>query len=432
MNRCGFSTAALLLVGALAPAVAFNGDFGGSILNESAWTSATSFSQSDVVDAWIETTLDSQVVLTGQASATVDFTPSSPSELFLAYADVDLANARRTWTLEGPVNRVGLTLGRLVASDFTSLVLSHRMDGVFADVEGPDFGINLAVGYLGLLVKSSTTIQLSRADVTDASDPGVLFAPPRLVGQLQGQWLGFPGQKLYGALLFQQDFRDSSGLASDGARVEIPDRGGPVDTQYLGVGAQGALGGGFSYEAYSFAESGELLVWKSPAYHATTFLSALGGGAVRYSLPSFLGSQLSAKAIYASGDADSTTVVEGQTQGFSEFSTISRPVLAQVFSPRLANLVLVQGGWSVSPGGPWKGELELLGFARPTSGAISEPGVSLDNREAYLGSEADLSVSWFPLSDFSGVLFAGVFLPGAAFGSAQAQTKVGIDVQVLF
>src|SRR5208282_1258167 len=160
-------------------------------------------------------------------------------------------------------------------------------------------------------------------------------------------------------------------------------------------------------------------------YQNISFLGILSGGGVRVFLPSILSSVIAARVLFASGDPNATSVAEGASTGFSVFTPISRPVLDNVFSPQLSNLVDVEASYSLKPLSnlgtglvqKLQTSLQTDVYFRPTPGAISEPGIPAGNTSAYLGTEMDLSANFSPLSDVGSSLWAGVFLPGSAFAS---------------
>jgi hypothetical protein len=75
--------------------------------------------------------------------------------------------------------------------------------------------------------------------------------------------------------------------------------------------------------------------------------------------------------------------------------------------------------------------LDSFVFFRETTGAIEARGLEADSAAHYLGSEADLSITFRPFSDLGLALAAGAFVPnttgaGAAFDPAQR----GIEYQL--
>ena len=231
------------------------------------------------------------------------------------------------------------------------------------------------------------------------------------------------------------DLADGSAesLVSDGSTTDEPAEGGSVNTQYLGLGMSGNIVGNFYYDVFSYLESGQMLSFQSGSYQNILFFAALAGGGVRIFLPGALSSVIGVRVLYASGDPNASTVVEGQSQGFSVFTPISRPTLDNVFSPQLSNIVVAEASYSLKPLSKLQTGLQADAYFRPTTGAISEPGLASGSTSSYLGSEMDLSINYSPLSDVGTSLWGGIFVPGTAFASgAGVQFKTGVNVMVNF
>src|SRR5208337_2989556 len=122
-------------------------------------------------------------------------------------------------------------------------------------------------------------------------------------------------------------------LVSAGSTTLNPSQGGQVNTQYFGLGVSGSIVGKVYYDAFSYLETGQELNYQAGSYQNLFFLGLLSGGGVRVLLPNVLSSTIAARAYYASGDSNASTVTEGATQSFSIFTPISRPTLDVVFSP---------------------------------------------------------------------------------------------------
>ena len=234
--------------------------------------------------------------------------------------------------------------GRLLLSDFTTRVLSHEADGVSLDLEFSGLSLNVAAGYTGLVTKGASTIELSKSDLNDYTNTGVNFASPRVIELVQANCFSrCPGKGSRSRQLRNRtceerllDLADGSAesLVSDGSTTDEPAEGGSVNTQYLGLGMSGNIVGNLYYDVFSYLESGQMLSFQSGSYQNILFFAALAGGGVRVFLPGALSSVIGARVLYASGDPNASTVVEGQSQGFSVFTPISRPTLDNVFSPQ--------------------------------------------------------------------------------------------------
>jgi hypothetical protein len=444
----------MVAVGAGAASV----DFGGSVFNltgagnSAGVTSppggAAKLVQEDVAKAWLEAALNDSLTVYVQLGGTFDTAPLPPITT-TQYGDIDLLNLQGSFPVQGNfLTLASFTVGRLLLSDFTGLIFAHRMDGVYVDLEFPVLSVNFGAGYTGLLMKGSSTIELSKSDINDYSSTSVLFASPRLVELIQAALLSIPGQKIILSVILQQDLRrtplDLAGagatpLVTAGSATPDPVHGGPVNTQYFGLGMSGSIQGKAYYDVFSYLQTGQLLSYSGGSYQDTFFLAALAGAGIRAFFPAFYTSAAAAKVLFASGDPGSTTVTEGAGQGFSVFSPISRSMIDNVFTPQLSNLLVAEASFSVKPLSRLASGLELQAslqadvFFRPTSGAISEQGIPAGNTSPYLGTETDVAVSLSPFTDFGSSLWAGLFIPGSAFGSGAAlQFKTGLELSLKF
>jgi len=287
--------------------------------------------------------------------------------------------------------------------------------------------------------------------VNDASNPAVMFATPRLLEVIQVVFPSVFRQRLTLQVMAQEDMRDTAldlatplttDLVQAGATVQDAARGGPVSTQYFGLGLDGGITSALFYDLSGYLETGQTLVYSGGAYAPSSVLAFLATGGLRYYIPNLLFSVASAKFVFASGDQNATTVIEGSSAGVSaEFSPITRGTVAYVFSPQLTNVMIAEASYSLKPlaglGAALADVLQAQAkadvFLRPTTGAISEPGISAGNTELYLGTEVDLIVTARPFSDLGLAFTTGLFFPGSAFGaSAAVQYKAGLEATLSF
>ncbi len=455
-----------LLVGAFSAIVIVSAgagsvDFGGTFLNltgigNSSGASATPGSspglvQEDVLKGWVQAAFSENLSLNIQIDGTFNTAPVLPFNTTLLFANADLLNLHGSYPLEsGVLRQIQFTVGRLMLSDFSTRVLSHEADGFFLGFDFPGISVNVAAGYTGLVTKGASTIELSKSDLNDYVNTGVNFASPRVIEIVQATVFALPGQTIAVSAVLQQDLRgtpldlangSAESLVSEGSTTVQPSEGGRVNTQYVGLGMSGAITGNLYYDVFGYLETGQMLSYLSGSYQNIFFFAALAGGGLRILFPEALSSAIAARVLYASGDPNAGIVVEGQTQGFSVFTPISRPTLDNVFSPQLSNLIVLEASYSLKPlsglgsGLPSKLQTAVQTdvFFRPTSGAISEPGVSAGGADSYLGTEVDLSINFSPLSDVASSLWGGVFLPGSAFASGSGvQYKTGLTIMVNF
>jgi hypothetical protein len=342
-------------------------------------------------------------------------------------------------------------IGRSPFTDFTGLVLDQNADGLSMTVEFPIVSVSAGAAYTGLLLKPSSTILLSRADVNDAANPAVIFATPRLLQLVQ---LTFPSvfrQRITVEAIVQEDMRDTvldiatpgkTDLVQAGATTQDGTRGGPVSTQYFGLGLDGGITSSLFYNLYGYMETGQELQYTAGAYAQVPILAYLAGAGIRWYAPNLLFSVAGAKLIIASGDQDASTVIEGNSAGdANSFSPITRGTVGYLFSPQLSNVMIAEASYSLKPlAGLGAGLADLLQaqaradvFLRPTTGAISEPGVAAGTPSLYLGTEADLIVTARLFSDLGLTFTTGLFFPGSAFGAAAPlQYKAGLDATLSF
>jgi hypothetical protein len=398
--------------------------------------------QEDVLKGWVQAAFNDNLSLNIQVDGTFNTAPVLPFNTLLLYANADLLNLHGSYQLNGALRQMQFTVGRLMLSDFSTRVLSHEADGLLLDIEFPGLSLNIASGYTGLVTKGASTIELSKSDLNDYTNTGVNFASPRVVEMVQATVLLLPGQRIAISGIAQQDLRgtfldlaegSAESLVSSGSTTDEPAEGGHVNTQYVGLGVSGNITGNLYYDVFSYLETGQMLSYQSGSYQSIFFYAALAGGGVRIFLPRALSSVIGVRGLYASGDPNAGTVVEGQSQGFSVFTPISRPTLDNVFSPQLSNVVVAEASYSLKPMGKLQAGAQADAYFRPTTGAISEPGLAPGSSSAYLGSEMDLAVNFTPLSDLGSSLWGGVFVPGTAFASgAGVQFKTGLNVMVNF
>jgi hypothetical protein len=459
MRGATFRALLVVFVVAAAPSFCVSFDFGGSLLNSSGLgnypttaspSASPAFAQRDAGNLWFQAALSDSLLLNAQiGSGFTMYRYGVPPQAF--FVDVDLANLQGTFPPVGPGTRqLRFTAGRALFSEFTGLVLGHKADGIQLGLDYQGWSVSLAAAYTGLVSKGASTIELSRTDVTDVADTGVIFAPPRLVETLAVDVRFLSGQRVSFSCLLQQDLRGTfldltlpagPGIVTAGSTIYDPTRGGPVNSQYFGLGTSGSLSASLYYDAYAYLGILEDLLFTGGSYQGFTSVAALAGASARYYFRSPLYSVLGGRVLFASGDSGAISVYEGATQLFSDFLPISRPTLSYVFSPQLSNIVLVEASYSLKPFSSLASEaarnlevrLQADAYLRPTPGAISEPGISASDSSLYLGTEADLAVLFRPFSDVGLSLWGGLFIPGSAFGASTAlQYKAGFDVSLSF
>jgi hypothetical protein len=454
-------TLALLVLFAACGASVFGQtvDFGGSLLNSTGLgnypnipdpAAPPTLAQRDVGNVWAQVVFNENLSLNVQLGGVIMlYEYAGPLKIF---GDADLLNLQAV--VPSPQEGLSLfkfTLGRAVYSDFTGLVLINKADGFSLQFDYPYLSVGLSFAYTGLLFKGSSSIAMSIADVNDVSYGDTAFlAPPRMLAILRLSVPSLYGQEINLSAIVQQDMRETAidpnptgrdTIVSAGSTTYDPTRGGPLNTQYLGLGVKGPIFGSLYYDVYSYGEAIQQLVYTDGAYETAYSFGLLAGAGARYFIPTALSSVIGAKFIYVSGDPSSLSIFEGNVHQFSNFIPISRPSFSYVFSPQLTNIMVAEASYSLKPlsflGADMARNFDTLVKAdvyfRSTIGAISEPAVPAGNTQPYLGTEADLTMNFRPLSDVGVSLWGGAFLPGAAFGTAAPlQYKAGIDVSLAF
>lgn len=337
------------------------------------------------------------------------------------------------------------TLGRFVFSDFSGQVLNHTLDGALIVLDFPGVRISTGAGYSGLQLKPISLILMSRSDTADQSNSSVYLAAPRLIEKLEVLFPSlFSVVDVNLSVVLQQDLRASNQLIQPGEPYQTVTglSGGALTTEYFGAGVSGAIVSSLYYNLFFYWNAGSALSYVADSTSVTGFSyqyepvqAFLGGFGLRYYMEETLSSRVGLQAIFSSGDADNTAYYEGNTSGAATmFTPISQEVIGLAFTPQLGNLILIDLNYSFKPFAQstsvWKNLqiiAKVLSFFRPTTGAISQPGLSATSTDLYLGVEPELIANFRPFSDFGVVVSTGVFVPngGAFTGPATQPTIAG-------
>jgi len=400
----------------LAATPIFSLDWGGVIDNstELLVSDKTEFDQQDKLSLWMDAALGERWSFSAQGSYTYEL---DRPYLF----DVDsLQFEGRFPNVEKGPTLFTVTLGRFSFSDFTGLVLDHRADGFALGFNYPNSIFTVALGYTGLLLKPTSTIRVSLTDASEDNDDSVVLAPPRAVGALKAVFPELLGrQDLTLSLLFQQDLHSKDDLVAEGQTTPDYNKGGQLNTQYLGFGFSGPLSSSLYYDAFVYGGMGRTLSYIDGAYKYETILAALGGVGVRYYLEQALSSRVGFRFLYASGDEDSDRPYEGNTGGLATaFLPISKPELGLIFQPQLSNLFLAELSYSLKPLAWMQVQLKAVPFFRSTPAPIQESGIDPSSDALYLGTEVDGAINIRPFSDLGLGFSAGLFLPNSGTNGA--------------
>ncbi len=442
----------LLSAGALAAL-----DFGATLDNMSSYGNqqTPAFTQKDKLAGWITTDIGSNLTFT--ATASVQLWNLSP--WYILNLDVLNLSGQFPKVSGGPA-LFTFTVGRYFESDFTGLVFSQQsIDGFQLGFSNPGMAVSADLGYTGLTLNPVSYIVMTEADAVAQGNSSDFFGSPRIVGRLQVLLPDlFLQQDLTLTALFQQDLRSlfaSSNLIQPGFTTLTFGRGGSLDSEYFGAGLSGSIVKELYYNTFAYLETGRTLSYLSASgsYQYQPILAVLAGGGANYYLSGLLGSTVGLDLLFASGDADYTQAIEGNTAGdATAFSPITSPprLLALAFSPNLENVVAATFSYSIRPFSGTKiaslqnlqAIVKAIPMLRPTTGAVAAPGISPSAVSAalsptfndlYLGSEFDLIVNYRPFSDLGVALSGGLFVPNSGvFTSSALQYYSELDVSLAF
>jgi hypothetical protein len=389
--------------------------------------------QRDRVGVWASLHPGPNVSIAGAAS--YDFTLQVPLLVNLDYLNV-------SWRM---LPWLSATVGRFTFTDFTSLVLNHTLDGLMLEQDFAVGKVTEAVGYSGFILKPVSLILMSSTDSADQTNSSVYFAAPRLIEKLEVLFTVPLNINL--SVILQQDLRPSSQLIQQGEQYQTVSglEGGALTTEYLGLGVSGAIVSSLYYNAFVYGSMGSTLSFLPDTSSVTGFsyqyapiYALMGGFGLKYYIEQILSSRIELQAVYSSGNANATSYLEGNTSSYSTmFIPISQEVIGVAFMPQLGNLVMLNLNYSLKPWGQsdsvWKNlqlVAKVLSYFRPTTGPISQPGLSSTSSALYLGTEPEIIANFRPYSDFGLVLSTGVFLPnGSAFSGSAASPTVGARIE---
>ncbi len=287
---------------------------------------------------------------------------------------------QRTELILRPVAGTVIRAGRLQYADRAGLVVSGLYDGFRVQQSLAGFVVDLGGLYGGLQDKKNNTLLVSDADNADSVDDAVLFAPRRAV---VSALFSRPGTVTFFLnALGQFDIRESS----------------PVHSQYLVIGADGALAGGFDFKA---SLTGAILEESGldPAF------SAAASADLGWMPPGGLRDRAYFNARWASGDYGELT----------PFLSVNAIPQGKVFTSRLSGLALARAGYTARFVDTLSVDVQSSAFIRSVAGGPSDSGIDPSSDSIWLGAELFASLRWAPLSDVNLSSGLGLFVPGAAF-----------------
>ncbi len=422
--------ASLILLLCLTAAPGFAADFGLSIDGSGSVEANLGDSEADPATditakatAWGNTAIGSAMNL--EVAASYKYNTSRP-----VLIEIDQLQLGGTSQLGGGF--LNYRAGRIQTAEFSGKVFSHTGDGLAADMGLAAVTVSAFAVYAGLLQSPANSIVMTLSDSVDQStgiaDPAPAIGPLGSSRLIEGLSLSFPElfleQTLIVSGVFQQDLRSTDRLT---------DGGGRLHSNYAGLGLSGPLAcdSRLFYQIYGYGIFGSV--------GDDSIIGGMGGGSLNFLMPQFLGSSMSLEVLYSSGDADSESFYEGNTDGSAtQFMPITASPAAVVFTPQQSNLVTVSGSWSLRPmaGSSSQGLrnimllLKPVAFFRSTTGPISAAGVDSEAASYYLGTEIDLMIMARPLSDLGLSLGGGLFIPSDQMTDSSVLGKISASVSL--
>jgi len=138
------------------------------------------------------------------------------------------------------------------------------------------------------------------------------------------------------------------------------------------------------------------------------------GGQLNYYMPKSSSSVVSFRFMGATGDADASSAIEGNTSGeATQFSPVTPVTFGTVFSPGLTNILFFELSGSLIPfeAIPIQTGAKVMTFIRPTTGPVLAQGINPDSDQLYLGSEIDIFAVYRIMSDLGLSFNGGFFIP---------------------
>jgi len=392
-------------------------DFGGTIENDSklGLGSGNIFDQGNRISLWAQ--LDFSDNLVFNAKASYIFTLEDP----LIY-EVDAFALQGEFPILGDSPfMIKLNLGRFPLADFSGMVLDSLVDGLEVVYSNSFMDFRLAGGYTGFQFKKTTKVVLTKADSNDVAEDDRYFSAPRLIALAE---LSFPEvflrQNLVLTALVQFDLRPPGDLIKAGETTEDPTKGGYLNSQYFGIGLGGTIIPSLYYNLFGYLETGETLSYENGRYEYMPILAFACGGRITWFLKDSLASILGLEVLFASGDNDYTSFLEGNSKGDANlFIPISKTELGVAFTPEIPNIFLISLEYSIKPlestNNPvWSNlqtAIKATAYFRASNGFISEDGAVVGADSLFLGVEPAVITNFRPFSDLGMVLSLGTFIP---------------------
>lgn len=339
----------IILMFLLSPAV-FSFDWGGNISNYSYVTSEDdSYDQVNKFSLWGAHSFDDFTYFTAQGSigyAKDDY--DILADLDYLYFDQSIPE------IIDESSALSYRIGRFYQSEFSRKVFAHRADGFNVNLGIPLGNLHLSTGYTGLLLKPVSDLNTTQADTADDDDDDIKLAPKKLVTVLGFDFIDIlPGQQLSLSGVSVFDLRSDDLIEDGDTSAEASadgNTGGKLNTFYIGTGLGGGISSSFFYDLFGYVQLGKTLSLEGTTYKDESITAFLGGGSLSWFNKQLLYSKATASFIFASGDEDSSSVYEGNTEDSSTcFVPVSGSSTGFIFSPDLSNIMAAGLEYSIKP-----------------------------------------------------------------------------------
>lgn len=404
----------------------------------------SSFSQSTNAKAWFSWWFTRDLTLTGRLS--MGNAVSGTGNTFPNLTDALTPNLDNL-----AVGNGNWWVGRSAVRDFSRMVVNTSVDGAGWSDHFGNWELSTALGTTIVQLKSASNVVVSEADLNERSaevklnDPTTWWAPPRALALVEVGNDGLvPGTSLRAALVGQMDLRSKDIAKADETVLSGKNSiTAPVSIGYLGLNASGKFVPRWYWNAWGYLGTGTTLT-KGLSWKPTLIVNGAGGVDTTLLLPNLGNSVIIASVQAGSWDEDGKSpdqnaVKDGNATLYTGYFGISRSGVAQVFNPQLNNIVLPQLTWSVRPWGGSKGILDTLQFltvtsvfVRPMPYGIAETGINDKSSDLYLGSEADLTVSLRPASDWGLSFSSAVFVPNESVLTRHLEASLQASANLSF
>lgn len=414
---------------------------------------STIFTLGERLDGWWKLPLDTNgSIFEGSAHFEIALNSDNDSSLVSNGKNItwvptgDIDRLRLAFILPKPTDEIksmNIELGRLSFKDSTGLVVSHSADGAILGIDYSFLKMSLQAGFTTLILRNANRIALSLYDQTVAADESCILGTSRLLSLAQIEFPDVYKQSVVVSYLAQQDMNNeesSSFIPEWSSIVETGSKGGKVDTQYITLKVSGPIIGTLFYDVWCTYGSGRTLTYLDDgnagfSYQYVLISSVMSGFSVDYFRPELLSAAFNFRFIYASGDADSERLIEGNTSDKStQFIPLTASSLGIAFSPKLSNLIVAELAGSVKPlkGEPLQTGLKFFAFLRPTSGPVDIlSGLDPAGTASWLGFETDIYANYRIRSDLGISVNTGLFFPGILpAGAFVSETPLKYSIQL--